>query len=130
MLEFNQIDHLNLTVKNLDKSVNFYKKVFNFDVHEEGNFNGTPFKIIGISQKAMLCLYENKNLENKKSNINHIGFNIDFYENIVEDLENLNVKLEYYNGKAIIQYPMSRSIYIHDPDGNEIELSSKLAGGL
>ncbi len=134
MLKFNQIDHINITVNNLEKSVDFYSRVFGFKIYEDSTYNKTPYKIIGKSGAAMLCLYQNKkspiDSEKQKSSINHIGFNIDFYDEIVKDLERMEVKINYINGSAIIEYPESKSIYISDPDGNEIELTEQIAGGL
>lgn len=130
MFEFKGIDHINMTVKNLSKSVEYYNKLFGFQVFEEGDFRGTHYKIIGLSNKAMLCLYENKELEKENNNISHFGFNIQFTNNIVEKLEGAGANVRYYNGKAIIQYPESKSIYVKDPDGNEIELTEVFAGGL
>tara|TARA_Y100000385_G_C12722168_1_gene479141 strand:- start:170 stop:562 length:393 start_codon:yes stop_codon:yes gene_type:complete len=130
MFKFNGIDHLNITVKNLDKSVDYYQRIFGFEVLEAEDYNGTPYKIIGTSQKGMLCMYEDKDLEVKNNNIGHYGFNIEFTENIVEKLEEAKADVRYYNGQAIIQYPNSKSIYVHDPDGNQIELSENFAGGL
>ena len=130
MFNFNGIDHLNITVKNLNKSVDYYQRLFGFQVLESGDFRGTPYKIVGVSQKAMLCIYENPKLEVQNNNIGHFGFNIEFTEDIVEKLESANANVWYYNGKAIIQYPKSKSIYVSDPDGNQIELSEVFAGGL
>ena len=33
-------------------------------------------------------------------------------------------------GSAILPYPRSQSIYIRDPDGHEIELTTRFGGGL
>lgn len=103
MFNFYGIDHLNITVKNLEKSVDYYQRLFGFEVFESGDYRGTPFKIIGLSNKAMLCMYENPKLEVQNNNIGHFGFNIEFTDDIVEKLE---------------------------ANGNEIELSEKFAGGL
>lgn len=48
----------------------------------------------------------------------------------MEKLEQGKANVRYYNGEAIIQYPHSKSIYLNDPDGNEMELSESFAGGL
>ena len=135
MLEFKSIDHINFTVKDLKQSSKFYQDVFGFKVFEDEYRNGSQYKILGISGKAMVCLYEKKTkdfeqVQFKESRFNHVGFNINFVDGIVEKLESLGVDVRYYDGEAIIQYPNSRSIYISDPDGNEIELSSVTAGGL
>jgi catechol-2,3-dioxygenase len=135
MLQFNHIDHLNFTVQDLDKSSQFYQEIFGFKVFEASTHNESPYQILGLSGRGMLCLYENKvkgfsEEANQGSRLNHVGFNIQFYDGIVEDLESKNVKVRYYDGEAIIQYPKSKSIYISDPDGNEIELSELFGGGL
>jgi catechol 2,3-dioxygenase-like lactoylglutathione lyase family enzyme len=31
---------------------------------------------------------------------------------------------------GVVEYPQSRSVYVADPDGNEIELTSAFGGGL
>ena len=60
MLNFKAYDHINLTVSNLEKSVEFYKKIFGFEVKEEGVSSGfgRSYKIVGLSQKGFLCLYQ------------------------------------------------------------------------
>ena len=64
--------------------------------------------------------------------INHWGF-------VVEDFDKLSARLDRYdipvlyreNGSdGIIEYPHSRSVYVADPDGTEIELTSRFGGGL
>lgn len=116
MLQFKQIDHINFTVRDLDKSSKFYRDIFGFKVFEDEVRKGSRYQILGISGKGMVCLYENKEKsfqqsEFKESRFNHIRFNIQFYPNIVKDLEKQSVKVSYY-------------------DGNEIELSKSFAGGL
>lgn len=135
MLKFNQIDHINFTVSNIKRSSDFYKEIFGFKVFEEDHKNGRHYQILGESQKAMVCIYENQDKEVERKNFgesrfNHVGFNVEFTDTILEDLKSKNVDIVYFDGKAIIDYPDSRSIYIKDPDGNEIELSDTLTGGL
>jgi len=133
MLNFNGIDHINMNVKNLNESINFYKRLFGFEVKERGEFSfkKSPYAIIGKSGKAMLCLYEKEDFkENDKSNFSHIGFNIKFFDRILEKLKELKVEVLKYSESGIIEYPNSSSIYIKDPSGYEIELSSSYAGKL
>jgi catechol 2,3-dioxygenase-like lactoylglutathione lyase family enzyme len=127
MLQFNNIDHINFTVKDLKRSSDFYQSIFGFKIFEDKMRNGSQYQILGLSGKRMVCLYENKGKsfikrEFKESNINHVGFNIEFYPDIVKDLEEKNVKVRYYDGEAIINYPHSRSIYIRDPDEMRLRL--------
>ncbi len=128
MLNFKAIDHININVSNLRNSIDFYQKLFNFKVHEEGvsPMSGAPYAIIGLSHKGFLAIYESKNL-NRSSRVNHLGFNIEDFDNAVKKIKENGIRVADY---GVVDYPDSKSIYIFDPDDNEIELSSKFGGGL
>jgi lactoylglutathione lyase len=132
MFKFNGMDHLNLMVKNIDETVNFYNKVFNFEIKEEGisQKSGNRFAIIGRTNKGMLCIYEDLNFDNTSSNLGHIGFNIDYKEGMIKYLKENDIKVIHYQESGVVNYPESSSIYIEDPNGYEIELSSNFGGGL
>ena len=133
MLNFNGIDHINMNVKNLKESIEFYRKIFQFEIKEEGHsaMSGSPFAIIGKSNKGMLALYEKKDLKpNDKSHFAHLGFNVKFFAGILEWLKEQGAKIVYYSESGVVEYPNSQSIYIKDPSGYEIELSSSFAGKL
>lgn len=133
MLNFNGIDHINMNVKNLEESISFYKKLFSFEVKESGfsAMSGSPFAIIGKSEKGMLALYEKEDLlPNNKSHIAHLGFNIKFFAGILDWLKEQGAKIVYYSESGVVEYPNSQSIYIKDPSGYEIELSNSFAGKL
>ncbi|MFT6632986.1 MAG: catechol 2,3-dioxygenase-like lactoylglutathione lyase family enzyme [Bacteriovoracaceae bacterium] len=128
MLKVNGIDHININVKNLNKSIEFYQSVFGFKVMEKGisTMSGAPYAIIGVSKKAMLAIYESKDLL-PATRLNHLGFNIENFEEISEIAKKFKIKVANY---GLVEYPNSKSIYIFDPDDNEIELSSVFTGGL
>lgn len=132
MFQFNGLDHLNIRVNNLNKSLNFYKKLFNFEVKEKGfsQMSGLNYAIVGISNKAMLCMYEDPSFDSTNNNLSHIGFNIDYKEDMINYLKENNIKINYYHKSGITNYPKSQSIYIEDPSGYEIELSNNFGGGL
>ena len=132
MFKFNGMDHLNLRVKNIQETVNFYNKVFNFEIKEEGfsQMSGKKFAIIGESNKGMLCIYEDPDFDNKNSNIGHIGFNVEYKEGMIEYLKQNSIQINYYQESGIVEYSESSSIYIQDPNGYELELSSNFGGGL
>ena len=58
-LKATSIDHVNMKVKNLKQSVEFYKNLFGFKIKQEENVNklDVPSKIIG-NDAIKLCLYE------------------------------------------------------------------------
>ena len=125
MLKVNGIDHLNMDVKNLDETVEFYKNLFGFKVIKEQPEQDS--KIIG-NAKVKLCLYEDPDLnEYKKNGFNHFGFHIDNFDEIIQKCTELGVET-FYGGP--IKWEKSSSIYIKDPNGYEIELAEVFGGGL
>jgi catechol-2,3-dioxygenase len=124
MIKINAMDHLNMNVKSLNDTMAFYKDVFGFKTYEEGNYSDTPYAIIGKQGSMFLCIYEVKNFVATKGDISHVGFHINNYDEIEQILEKNNITI-----KAKYDYPKSKSIYINDPSGHEIELSSQFGGG-
>lgn len=131
MIKINTIDHINMFTQNLEASLEFYKNFFNFEVKERGTNNQRPYAITGISQKMMIALYEVEQLPSQ-GRINHIGIHIQDFDETLAQLKNRGIKTLYGNEaeNGAVKYDCSRSVYIADPDGNEIELSEKFGGGL
>ena len=132
MINIYTVDHLNFGVRDLDQSIKFYKDVFGFEVKEKGFSSsfGNPYAIVGISNKLFLAMYENEEFI-EDSRVNHFGINVVDFDAALEVIKLKGIKVNKYNtANGVIKYPNSRSIYIEDPDGNEIELSSHFGGGL
>jgi lactoylglutathione lyase len=58
--------------------------------------------------------------------INHVGFHIDNFDEVVEKCKSMNITMPY----GVIEWESSRSVYIIDPNGYEVELSEVQGGGL
>ena len=121
------MDHVNMKVKDLSASVNFYKNLFGFEIKQEENPNKleVPSKIIG-NDTIKLCMYEVPQMS-PEGGITHFGFNISNFEKIIEKCKEFDVEI-LYGGP--IQFEKSRSIYIKDPSGYEIDLGEVTGGGL
>ena len=133
MLEFKAYDHINLTVNNLEKSADFYQRVFGFQIKEEGKSSGfgRDYKIIGLSNKGFLCLYQADEPLAKSSRINHIGIHVSNLAKALPEIKKQGIEIvPYGNKEGLVSYHSSHSVYIKDPDGNEIELSDNFGGGL
>ena len=126
-LKAKSIDHVNMKVKNLTQSVNFYKHLFGFEIKQEENPNkiDVPSKIIG-NDTIKLCMYEVPNMS-PEGGIAHFGFNIENFAQVIEKCKELNVQILY---DGIIDWEKSKSVYIVDPSGYEIELGQIAGGGL
>lgn len=122
------IDHINMNVKSLDDSIAFYKNLFGFEIRKADNSQNkldAPSKIIG-NDSIKLCLYEVPDMS-PKGGIAHFGFSIENFDDILQKCRELDVQV-LYDGP--IDWEKSRSIYIVDPSGYELELSQISGGGL
>jgi len=119
------IDHANLTVRNLEETCKFWKDLLGFELLED--IPEQKGKIIG-NENAMLTLYENPNFkEYIKTGFNHLSFHIENFAEAETICKELKLKIGY---GGIIEWTKSRSIYINDPNGYEIELAEVWGGGL
>ncbi len=126
-LKATSIDHVNMKVKNLEQSVKFYKNLFGFEIKQEENANklDVPSKIIG-NDTIKLCMYEIPDMS-PEGGIAHFGFNVANFNEIIAKCEELKVEVLY---GGIVDWETSKSVYIVDPSGYEIELGEVPGGGL
>ena len=134
MIRVLSIDHVNLQVADLDVSMDFYHRVFGFKLLEDGR-NGQPggWAIIGLPGAVYLALGVTKDLAPPQGKrIVHFGLVIEDAASTLEQLRKNGVTIvpRGPGGSAILSYPRSQSIYIRDPDGHEIELTTRFGGGL
>ncbi|MDP2667054.1 MAG: VOC family protein [Candidatus Diapherotrites archaeon] len=126
ILNVNAIDHINMSVKDLEKSVRFYREVFGFEIKEDQSKDASY--IIGNAH-VKLCLYEDKNLHVKEG-LNHFGFHIENFDEIISRCKEMGVPVSYDGAIEWKNPARSKSIYITDPSGYVIELSNLPGGGL
>jgi len=125
MLKTTGIDHINLEVVDLDKSVNFYRELLGFEVLE--TFSEPKGQIIGLKE-AKLALYETARFTKyDKCEFLHISFHIENFNDIEKKCAEMGLNIKY---DGPVKWPHSRSIYIEDPNGYEIELAEKWGGAL
>ncbi len=126
-LEATSIDHVNMKVKDLEQSVKFYKNLFGFEIKQEENANklDAPSKIIG-NDAIKLCLYEVPDMS-PDGGIAHFGFNVTNFNEIIEKCKELGVEILY---GGTVDWEKSKSVYIVDPSGYELELGEVSGGGL
>ena len=125
MIKINRLDHLVLTVKDIDKTVDFYTKVLGI---EKEIFKGTRVALKFGNQKINLHQLGNE-FEPKAFNVKDGSADLCFIIDtpLIEDknyIESLNIVIEEgivsrtgVNGEI-------DSIYLRDPDLNLIELSN------
>ena len=127
-MKIRHIDHLNITVKDLEESIDWYRRVFGFEVVQEGVSNNVPWAIIRGGD-SMLCMYHHPEMEpvdkfgdvaGQYHHISHFGFRIEDRSKWLSTMKREGLVSHY----GPIEYPFSKSWYVFDPTGYEIEVSS------
>ena len=121
-----KIDHVNMSVKNLKESVEWYEKIFGFKVVEQGERDHGPWAIVANGD-SMICMYQYADLEDPRKfqtlrshQVNHFGLRIadpGIWEQKIKDFQ-----IPILFG-GVQEYPHSLSWYLADPTGHEIEVS-------
>ena len=121
------IDHVNMKVKNLKDTLRFYNDLFGFEIKKEDNPNksNVPSLIIG-NNSIKLCLYEVPGMS-PEGGIAHFGFHVSNFNEILNRSKLLGVEVLY---GGTVDWEKSKSVYIKDPNGYELELSEIPGGGL
>ena len=118
------IDHLNLSVQNLEQTIDWYARIFDFQVVEAAEQGGQPWAILKAGE-ALLCLYQRPELpfiERKTRPVhgmNHLSYRITDRSAWLHILERESLPLNH--GHELI-YDHSVSWYVTDPTGYEIEV--------
>ena len=121
-----KIDHINFTVSHLEKSVTWYEKVFGFQLAQDGIY-GRDKKIrwaIVAYKDSMICMHEVKGRKNSGESTQELFHKIYHFGIRISNLKVWKKRVKTFQLKpVIVDYPYSRSYYIDDPDGHEIEVS-------
>ncbi|MHC5109916.1 MAG: VOC family protein [Planctomycetota bacterium] len=116
------LEHVNLSVSHLERSIEFYSRVFDWSVRWQGETSsGAPAAHVG-NEKNYVALFEatrpgHSPRDYADVGLNHFGF-------VVEDLDAIRRRLEAagYPPHAEMDYEPGRRIYFMDPDGIEVEI--------
>ena len=118
------LEHVNLTVKDIERTINFYRDLLGLEIRWQGkSTNGKLAAHIG-DEKCYLALFEAPIADStigKRSydevGFNHVGF-------VVDNLDTLRQKLidQGITPHLEADYEPGKRLYFLDPDGFEVEL--------
>lgn len=117
MIVIEAMDHIGITVSNLDKSIDFYRELFDFEIVEK--FADTRQAFLRVSD-IMIGLFEVEGYKNVDGTRNHLSFFIDEedFDDAVDEIQEKEIPIIY--GPENIR--KGKSVIFLDPDGNQIEL--------
>src|SRR3954465_4582838 len=124
------IDHVNLSVRDLDASVDFYCRLLGVVRKGVGENAAVPWGTLGPKDRFYVCFFEVKGGVYRPNDVhvNHVGFVVDDMDETVRRIHNLGFKMQFND--QLVQWPRSRSAYVADPDGILIEFTERFGGGL
>ena len=116
------LEHVNITVSDLGRSIEFFCRLFDFHIRWQGSIQGNvPAAHVG-DDRFYIAMFqatqeEARSMDMARVGINHAGFVVDDLTVMRQRLKELGVEL---SGEA--DYETSRSLYFLDPDGITVEL--------
>ena len=120
------IDHVALSVRDLDKSLKFYTEVLGLKITDrEYSKPGIEYfldcgsGLIGLIQGDPAG--EKHLLQDSGLGGNHVSFRVltSEFDRVVEEIKRLNLTITYLKKRE-----KSFSVYFLDPDGNKLEITS------
>ncbi|HEX5586641.1 MAG TPA: VOC family protein [Acidimicrobiia bacterium] len=116
------IEHVNLTVSDLDRSIAFYSDLFDLHVRWKGPIDGTRLGAHVGDDRSYLALFQATaagpvDHDYTRPGVNHFGF-------VVADLDDVRARLDALGATVHLEadYEPGRRIYFLDPDGYEVEV--------
>jgi len=118
------LGHVVYYVQELEVSLNFYRSVLGLDVSGK-IFNGRAAVLTGGRTHHELLLIEvggaSGPLQGKRIGLYHAGWKVgDELQDLRDAMDRINQA--GYAIKGMSDHTICCSIYLHDPDGNEVEL--------
>jgi catechol 2,3-dioxygenase-like lactoylglutathione lyase family enzyme len=123
MIVIESINHIGITVSNLEESVKFYKDLFDFDMIDKASGPGLAFMRVA---DITIGLYESQGYKNSDNSKSRISFYVDEedFEDAVDEIQERDIEIVF--GPENIR--KGKTVVFLDPDGNQIELSYPIVG--
>jgi catechol 2,3-dioxygenase-like lactoylglutathione lyase family enzyme len=124
MFRVNRLDHVALTVRDVQRSIAWYRDVLGLERRHEETWGDYP--VMMFAGDTALALFEAKGPVGDAADsrgaaiMRHVAFQVDRV-NFVKAQETLQARgIEF----VFQDHSISQSIYLRDPDGYELELTT------
>ena len=121
-----QLDHMALSVKDLDQSVQFYKNVLQLqEITNKTQKEGIRWMSLGEGKELHLVSTIKEPVQINKAV--HLAFKVQDFDNLIKKLHQMQITYWDWPGKKdtiSIRADGVKQIYIQDPDKYWIELNS------
>jgi len=122
-----QVGHIGINVTNLQRSKEFYIKLFGFDLMGESSEEGKKFAFLGNEEKLLVTLWEqsDKPFSCSSAGLHHLAFELedmDRLRSFENTLEALGVEKIYDKMVSHKEGASSGGLFFLDPDGTRLEV--------
>lgn len=110
-----KLDHILITVAHFENTVSFYRDILG--LRETWSSTEEKWVHLSLGNSYVSIFYsKNSNTDSDRNSFKHMSFQIESFENTRTEL--------LFKGVEFFPYetPVSKALYIKDPEGNEIEL--------
>jgi lactoylglutathione lyase len=119
--------HVGLNVTDLNRSIEFYRSVFGFDVIAHSTGEGREYAFLGRVDQLVLTLWQQSSdhFASDRPGLHHLAFNVPSLrdvESAMVRLKELDVPLIYDTVVAHLPGASSGGVFFEDPDGIRIEI--------
>ncbi|NJQ01633.1 VOC family protein [Streptomyces zingiberis] len=122
-----QTGHVGLNVTDLDRSLAFYREVFDFAVMAEGKEDGRRWAFLGRDGRLLVTLWQQSQgvFAADRPGLHHLSFQVDTVEEVratEEALRALGAEFAYEGVVPHGEGASSGGIFFTDPDGTRLEV--------
>ena len=124
MFELEGIDHVALAVRDVGSSAQWFVEVLGFEHWHKGMWNGLP-TFVGRGKTALALFPASENARPPSDRADHIGMvHLAFraagaeFGKAQRELKARGISFHFQD------HEIAHSIYFHDPDGNELEITT------
>ncbi|MFH9197184.1 VOC family protein [Streptomyces anulatus] len=122
-----QTGHIGLNVTDLDRSLAFYREVFDFEVLAEGKEEDRRWAFLGRGPRLLVALWQQSEgtFSTTLPGLHHLSFQVDTVEEVraTEDvLRTLGAEFTYDGVVPHGESGNSGGIFFSDPDGIRLEI--------
>lgn len=126
--------HIGLNVSDLDRSTEFYRRVFDFQILGQSGESGKRFVFLGHDGNLTLTLWEQSSgrFATDTPGLHHLSFeaaSLEEVEEFEQKLRGLGAEFHHDGVVAHAEGASSGGIFFHDPDGIRLEIYSPVGIG-
>ncbi len=118
MIETKNIDHINLIVSSLNKTKDYYERVFGFNIVPREN---NPQALAVESKHVHFFITQIENVPEAVMQNQHISFEVENLDSVIEALSRLGITDCKIGEIGFFQYQNYRFCEWRDPDGIRLE---------